>query len=105
MGTLVHTLVEDDPRIAAGLTQRFNDPQIRQDYLADVIYVWAKRDLGAAAAWLREQPPGANLDAAIARMADAIAPNDPGEARQWAATISDPKKREEALLRLHSANE
>jgi hypothetical protein len=103
MGTLVHTLMESDPRIAAGLTQRFPEPQIREDYLADVIYLWAKRDLAATAGWLREQPPGANLDPAIAKLVEAIAPNDPVEARQWANTISDPKKRDEALKRLKPA--
>jgi hypothetical protein len=100
MGALVHTLVEEDPRFAAGLTQRFADPQIRQGYLADVIYLWAKRDLGSAVAWLREQPPGPQLDPAIARLVETIAPNDPGEARQWANAISDPKKRDEVLQQL-----
>ncbi|HEX2853106.1 MAG TPA: hypothetical protein VHO24_07705 [Opitutaceae bacterium] len=103
MGTLVHTLVVDDPRFAAGLTQQFKDPEIRESHLADVIYLWAKRDLGSAAAWLREQPPGPQLDPAIARLIETIAPNDPVEARQWANAISDPKMRQEMLTRLASA--
>lgn len=100
MGTLLHTLVETDPRFAAGLTQRFKEPEIRQSHLADVIYLWAKQDLGGAVTWLREQPPGPQLDPAIAKLIETIAPNDPVEARQWANAISDPKLRQNTLLQL-----
>lgn len=100
MGTLMHTLAEEDPRFAAGFTQRFAEPEIREGQLADVIYLWAKRDLGGAATWLADQPASPQLDAAIGRLVQALAPNDPGEARAWANKISDPKKKEEALGRL-----
>jgi hypothetical protein len=100
IGALVQTLVERDPTFAAGLTQQFADPQIRGQFLADVVYVWARRDLGAAAAWLRAQPAGTHLDAANARMAEATAKFDPVEATAWVNAVRDAVKREELRQRL-----
>jgi hypothetical protein len=100
IGTLVRALTEQDPRFAAGLTQQFSESQIRQDHLSDVIYLWAKKDLGSAVAWLREQPTGPQLDSSILRVIETIAPNDPVEAQQWANAISNPRLRQETLRRL-----
>lgn len=100
MGALVHALADTDPGFAAGLTQQFAEPWIREGLLADAVYLWAKRDLGGAAAWLRGRPQSPQLDAAIVRLAEAIAPNDPGEARHWANMVYDPRKRAELLRTL-----
>jgi hypothetical protein len=100
MGALVQTLVAHDPAFAAGLTQQFADGQIREQYLADVVYLWARRDLGGAATWLRAQPPGQHLDAAIARIAEATAGFDRVEAAAWIDTIRDSRKRDELRQRL-----
>ena len=100
MATIVQTLASTQPTFAAGLARRFPDDRSGHDLLGDVVYLWAKRDLGGAAAWLRAQAPGPNLDGAVARMIEATAPNDPNEAREWLAKISDPEKRGELANRL-----
>jgi hypothetical protein len=98
MNTLTLSLVERNPTLAADLTQQFaGDPQVNEALLADVIYVWARRDLGAAAAWLRQQPPAPSLDAARVRMVETTAPYDPVEAAAWANTIMDSQKRAAAM--------
>lgn len=99
--TLLHELVQTDPHGAADLTQLFKSPAMQQDQLADVIYLWAQRDLGGAAAWLRAQPPDARFDAAIARLVDATARYDPVEARMWINRITNEEIRTSLQRRLN----
>jgi hypothetical protein len=100
MNALVHRVAEQDPTFAAGLAQRFPDSDTHHDLIADVVYVWAKRDLGSAAAWIREQPQNPKLDGSLARLAELTAPNDPNEARSWLDRIANPTLRAELAARL-----
>jgi hypothetical protein len=100
MGVLLQATAETKPQFAAGLTQQFADPEIRSERLADLIHIWGKRDLGGAAAWLRQQPPGEHLDAAIARLAETTAPLDKAEAAQWVNAIRNPQLQADVRARL-----
>ena len=100
MTTIVQTVAANEPSFAAGLAQRFPDGRSGKNLLGDVIYLWAQRDLGGAAAWLRTQTPGPKLDAAIVRFVETIAPNDPVEARGWLKSITDPEQRTAVAQRL-----
>jgi hypothetical protein len=100
MGELLQATAQTRPELAAALSQKFSEPEIRTERLADLIYVWAKRDLAAAATWIRAQPPGPNLDAAIARLAEATAPFDRNEATGWVDSIRDAGLRNEVKNRL-----
>jgi hypothetical protein len=100
MGELLQATAQTRPELAAALSQKFSEPEIRTERLADLIYVWAKRDLAAAATWIRAQPPGPNLDAAIVRLAEATAPFDRNEASGWVNSIRDAGLRNEVKNRL-----
>lgn len=101
VGALVRGMALERPSFAAGLAERIAAPERRQQYLADVVYLWSKQDLGSAATWLRAQPASPLLDDARVRMAEATAPLDPAEARAWVDGIIDVGKRTELLRRLH----
>jgi hypothetical protein len=101
MNALVPSVCSTNPRLAAGLAVVVADPPFRQALLGDVIYLWSKQDLGAAAAWLRGQPASAQFDAARVRLAEATAPFDLAEARQWATAITDGRQQLTLRSELH----
>lgn len=59
---------------------------------------WVKADPENASAWLSRQKPGPIRDIAAATLAKATIGEEPVPAMTWAASISDPARREEALV-------
>lgn len=59
--------------------------------------VWTKTDSVAASAWLSDQAPGPERDAAIVGFAETIQGFEPKAATAWANTISDAEQRSEQL--------
>lgn len=99
MATLVHALAATQPTFAAGVARQFPDGRRGRDLLGDVVYLWAQRDLGSAANWVRAQPTGPAMDGAIVRLIEAVGPNDPNEARSLSGSLTSPELREQMYRR------
>lgn len=100
MRVFFQTLAREEPRLAADLARFYGQPARQGEPLADVIYIWARSGRAEAEAWLRDQPPGPALDAAIFRLGESFLPAAPAAARAWAAQIGDPALRSSLLQRL-----
>lgn len=83
-----------DPRAAANwvLAQRGRDN--REALMYAVLVPWFDRDSLAVSRWLNTLPDDPVLDSAIGYLATTAARDDPAAAMTWAASITDPKRRE-----------
>lgn len=97
--TYVRALAQTDPIEAmlwqSGLTSE--DPLSKEGNTRIIMQEWSRTDSVAASAWLSDQVPGTERDAAILGFNDTILQYEPEAATAWANYISDPKQREQLL--------
>lgn len=85
---------QDPAETAAWLsTLATTDPLYSPEYANSLMQKWAETDSIAASAWLSEQAPGDQRDAAISGFSETILQFEPQAAVTWANTISDPNQR------------
>ncbi|RYD29306.1 MAG: hypothetical protein EOP86_21925 [Verrucomicrobiaceae bacterium] len=61
----------------------------REPAISQLMQAWTQADFNAAGNWLRNQPPSADHDAAVASFASQVAGKEPPSAVDWAMTIAD----------------
>lgn len=97
--TYVRTLAQTDPVEAMQWQSRLTDEDLlsNESNTRIIMQEWSRTDSVAASAWLSEQAPGADRDAAILGFNDTILQYEPEAATAWANYISDPEQREQLL--------
>ncbi|MDB6136749.1 MAG: hypothetical protein JWM59_4992 [Verrucomicrobiales bacterium] len=73
----------------------------RKPAISQLMQAWTQADFNAAGNWLRNQPPSADHDAAVADFASQVAGKEPPSAVDWAMTITDPARRTAVLGELY----
>lgn len=88
------------PAQADWLLKNLKGPD-REPAISQLMQAWTQADFNAAGNWLRNQPPSADHDAAVAAFASQVAGKEPPSAVDWALTIADPARRAAVLAELH----
>ncbi|MGJ3242662.1 MAG: hypothetical protein ACFE0O_06905 [Opitutales bacterium] len=83
-----------DPRAAANWVLAQRGREDREALMYAVLVPWFDRDSLAVSRWLNTLPNDPVLDSAIGYLATTAARDDPAAAMSWAASITDPKRRE-----------
>jgi hypothetical protein len=96
MDTLGLTWMQNDPAAAAAW---WISHEPGRDTMVKIINVWSQKDPFGAGDWLNTQPAGPQSDAARVTYARQVAAKRGAEERalEWAATVSDPSMREDAI--------
>lgn len=84
---LFRELAENDPRMAAMLTESLLSGTTRDLVRLEVALAWADADVPSAAAWLAQWPEGTVRDIAVETIATFLADSDPREASAWLAAV------------------
>lgn len=86
----------DPTRAVKGLADLPEDLKTPQLYSA-FAKQWTEGNVGAASQWVKDLPAGPQQEAAVTGLAAGLAQDYPAEAFTWAATLTDPADRREAL--------
>lgn len=73
----------------------------RAPAITQLMQAWTQADYNAAATWLKNQPPSADHDTAIAAFAPLVAGKEPPSAVDWALTIRDTARKTEVLASIY----
>jgi hypothetical protein len=95
-------LVGSDPLAAMALADASPD-NVRETLRLGVIEQWARRDLGAAIAWLNQQQDGRMRQQGYDQVLPLLARQDPDAAMAWLNTVENPAAWEKAAERLFGA--
>jgi hypothetical protein len=68
--------------------------------VAGIMWIWTNRDYKAAGEWLNQTAEGPVKQTVVAAYAEAVAPQDPEVAAQWAVTMPTGKERERVIKRV-----
>lgn len=99
MNSAVGVWAGDNPTAAAAWVLSLNDTELRSREIAQVTQSWARYDPIKAADWLLAQhPPSPTLDPAIQSLVGTVMKSNPEGAVMWAATISDPRVRNNTIV-------
>lgn len=94
----------DNPRAAAEWVLSLPEGELRVQQIAQITQSWARYDPVKAADWLLTQrPPAPGLDPAVQGLVNVVMRSNPEGAIMWAATISDPKRRNHSIY--HASEE
>jgi hypothetical protein len=64
--------------------------------MTTVLRTWVSQDPGEVATWIQKQPAGVTRDNATAEFATLVVADDPEAAMEWAKTIADERRRQNA---------
>lgn len=96
--TTMGTWAGDNPQAAAHWILSMPDSELRVQQIAQITQSWARYDPVKAADWLLTQrPPAPGLDPAVQGLVNVVMRSNPEGAVMWAATISDPKVRNNTI--------
>ncbi len=84
--------------VARHLEQR--PPELGESVLFTAVAGWCASEPARAAAWVESLPEGGRREAAIGGLVSELSHERPAEAVRWAARLTSPVKRAEALQRL-----
>jgi hypothetical protein len=87
LGSALGSLVRNEPATAMAMVERLSRVE-RQQVMPQLLFSWAQSDPQSAAAWLAKQDDGQTYPHALMMIASSYAERDPGQALQWAATLS-----------------
>ncbi|MFT5408814.1 MAG: hypothetical protein ACI8XO_000773 [Verrucomicrobiales bacterium] len=90
-----------DPESAAAWAQNVDTEGARPGKIFDQVFRrWMEYDVAKAAGYLAEQEPSPELDGALEQYIQRIKSVDPDATMAWAESISDPKRRRNAVLQV-----
>lgn len=91
-----------DPQAAAAYAASLPESESRKRVNGALATTWAFTDPEALGKWVGELPASPSRDSAVGALYGSLLPNAPGEAFQWAETISDETLRGDHLERAAS---
>jgi hypothetical protein len=95
---LVQSWIQVEPKAAVAYINKLD--QASPDYYTTAFKSWYLYDKAAAAEWLRASQPSPMLDGAYEGYARMIAAKSPGDALNWAASITDEEKKLNLMSRI-----
>lgn len=90
---LVYDWAWTSPRDAAVWLMQYSDEPRFADRTEDLVETWARHDIEGAANWVIDLEPGQARDGAVEAITEQAVHRDPHSALEWAALVTDPKKR------------
>lgn len=100
VGRVVETWSREDPAAAGEFVSSSLEGDLQVHLARQVANRWVRNDATAATAWIDSLPGGQMRDGAVHTLVQSIESDYPGVAMQWAETITDERRRSQALRRL-----
>ena len=97
---VVQGMAANDPKKAAEWLAQFPDGQLKRTSTPSVAQIWAAKDPQAAMNWISTLPADGTRFQALQPVMDEAGQRIPQAAWTWATALTDPRERDEAMVRV-----
>ncbi len=97
---VVQGMAENDPKKASEWLAQFPDGQLKTISTPRVAQIWAAKDPQAAMNWISTLPANGTRFQALQPVMDEAGQRIPQAAWTWATALTDPRERDEAMVRV-----